>query len=143
MVVFKKIFDNFIAGFCVYMYIQTEEVRRVNKLWANDSLFLRESLLIPSMNGTVPSTSGTLYVDALSEPDLFVNQSTDEITRQQQQQQHNHQNGFSRSDSLRSSFSSSYRDDDDLDSYNEFLNRIDANIANKRQQLKITQNNSL
>lgn len=27
--------------------LQTEQIRRINKLWASDSLFLREHLLIP------------------------------------------------------------------------------------------------
>ena len=28
--------------------LQTEQIRRVNRLWASDSLFLREHLLIPA-----------------------------------------------------------------------------------------------
>lgn len=28
-------------------FLQTEQIRRINRLWASDSLFLREHLLIP------------------------------------------------------------------------------------------------
>jgi hypothetical protein len=41
-----------------------EQIRRVNHLWASDSLFLRESLLIPvSRPDTVVSLSGDVVVD--------------------------------------------------------------------------------
>jgi len=30
-----------------YQFLQTEQIRRINRLWASDSLFLREHLLIP------------------------------------------------------------------------------------------------
>lgn len=31
----------------MYFTFQTEQIRRTNRLWTNDSLFLRESLLVP------------------------------------------------------------------------------------------------
>ena len=30
-----------------FFFLQTEQIRRANRLWATDSLFLREYLLIP------------------------------------------------------------------------------------------------
>lgn len=112
--------------------LQTEQIRRVNKMWANDSLFLRESLLIPVKCKSLPSTSMSSF-DSPTEPDLFVNQSIDDIKPTH--------NGFSRSDSGRSSVSS-HRNDEDLDNVDKFLNRIDADIANKTQQVKLTQTKS-
>ena len=101
-------------------------------MWANDSLFLRESLLIPIKCKSLPSTSMSSF-DSPTEPDLFVNQSIDDIKPTH--------NGFSRSDSGRSSVSS-HRNDEDLDNVDKFLNRIDADIANKTQQVKLTQTKS-
>lgn len=128
-----------IAWINVYIYLfkycnflQTEQIRRVNKLWANDSLFLRESLLIPVKSKSLPSTSMSSF-DSPSEQDLFVNQSMDDVKPSH--------NGFCRSDSGRSS-TSSYRNDEDLDNVDKFLNRIDADIANKTQQVKMTQTKS-
>lgn len=70
-----------------------------------------------------------------TEPDLFLNQSFDEVQRLQNGNHHN-------ADSVHSS-ASSYKNDDDLDNVNDFLNRIDADIANKTQQVKLTQNKSV
>lgn len=112
---------------------QTEQIRRANKLWANDSLFLRESLLIPVRCKSLPSTSISSF-DSPTESDLFLNQSLDEVKRVS--------NGIHKTDSVHSS-TSSYKNDDELDSYNDFLNRIDADIANKAQQVKLTQDKSL
>ena len=70
-----------------------------------------------------------------TEPDLFLNQSFDEVQRLQNG---NHYEA----DSAQSS-TSSYKNDDELDNANDFLNRIDADIANKTQQVKLTQNKSV
>lgn len=39
--------------------LQIEQIRRVNKLWASDSLFLREFLLIPSSEPSHSAQEGT------------------------------------------------------------------------------------
>ena len=45
-----------------------EQIRRVNQLWASDSLFLRESLMIPvSTLDTAMSLAGDLVVDNLDD----------------------------------------------------------------------------
>lgn len=39
-----------------HQFLQTEQIRRINRLWASDSLFLREHLLIP-INTDINSAS--------------------------------------------------------------------------------------
>ena len=82
---------------------------------------------------SLPSTSISSF-DSPTESDLFLNQSVEEVKQVT--------NGVHKADSAHSS-ASSYKNDDDLDSYNDFLNRIDADIANKAQQVKLTQDKSL
>lgn len=41
-----------LQGLALKYGVTTEEIRRANRLWANDSIFLREFLLIPSSSGT-------------------------------------------------------------------------------------------
>lgn len=113
--------------------LQTEQIRRANRLWTNDSLFLRESLLIPVKSKSLPASSMS-SLDMPAESDLFLNQSLAEVKRLQ--------NGVHKFESVPSSISS-YKNDDDLDNVNDFLNRIDADIANKTQQVKLTQDKSL
>lgn len=123
-----------LQGIALKYGVTTEQIRRANKLWANDSLFLRESLLIPVMKSkSLPSTSISSF-DSPTESDLFLNQSIDDVKPVS--------NGVHKADSVHSS-ASSCKNDDDLDSYNDFLNRIDADIANKAQQVKLTQDKSL
>nr|BAN20901.1 conserved hypothetical protein [Riptortus pedestris] len=40
-----------LQGLALKYAVTTEEIRRANRLWANDSIFLREYLLIPSSSG--------------------------------------------------------------------------------------------
>lgn len=37
--------------------LQIEQIRRINRLWASDSLFLKEFLLIPVRDNSVPPVS--------------------------------------------------------------------------------------
>lgn len=45
---------------CFYHFLQTEQIRRANRLWASDSLFLREYLLIPVPTDSPLSTSNAV-----------------------------------------------------------------------------------
>lgn len=51
----------------------TEQIRRANRLWANDSLFLRESLLIPVPFGSASSPSEVILNESPSSPSAVVN----------------------------------------------------------------------
>lgn len=55
-------------GIALKYGVTMEEIRRVNQLWASDSLFLRESLLIPvSTLDTAVSPSDDLVVDSVED----------------------------------------------------------------------------
>lgn len=84
-----------------------EQIRRVNRLWASDSLFLREHLLIPSNDNTgiVSPTSG--ISSAASTP------STSHL----------------------------FSESEDVD-VNQFLGKIDASIANTKEEVRKAQGNS-
>jgi len=91
-----------------------EEIRRVNQLWASDSLFLRESLLIPvSTLDTAVSPSDDLVVDSVE--DLH---------------------------SPRSMSNSNSNSDSEERSVRDFLVKIDTSIANTKSQVKKSVGNS-
>ncbi|KAJ8937571.1 hypothetical protein NQ318_023101 [Aromia moschata] len=46
-----------LQGIALKYNVTIEQIRRANKLWASDSLFLREFLLIPSTDAQTPTTS--------------------------------------------------------------------------------------
>ncbi|XP_076246737.1 lysM peptidoglycan-binding domain-containing protein red [Calliopsis andreniformis] len=102
-----------LQGIALKYGVTTEQIRRVNRLWASDSLFLREHLLIP-----ISSESPlTLSVDSTNETDHSTVQSV----------------------SSPSSIASSIDDDS---SVNDFLAKMDSSIANAKREVKRTQGNS-
>nr|BBE08146.1 LysM and putative peptidoglycan-binding domain-containing protein [Plautia stali] len=103
-----------LQGLALKYGVTTEEIRRANRLWANDSIFLRESLLIPCSS---PSTSVSPSEDSgLNSPSN--GQYTSEID--------NRKNG----------------DVEREDSYSDFLVKIDCAIATTKTQVITAQGNS-
>jgi hypothetical protein len=50
-----------------------EQIRRANRLWTNDSLFLRETLLVPVQNEGASSPSEVVLGESLSSPSSLSN----------------------------------------------------------------------
>lgn len=95
----------------VGIIFQTEQIRRANKLWQNDSLFLRSSLLIPVPSDSMSSPSDVVFEDCETQPSSSENNS---------------ENGNASS----------------VDSFNDFLVKIDCSIASTKSQVMISQDNS-
>lgn len=96
-------------------YFQTEQIRRTNRLWATDSLFLREYLMIPcsenvQINSNCVEAGGSSNRSSASEPALSRSGSTSV--------------------------------DADEDSIDEFLGKIDSSIAITKSEVKKIQGNS-
>lgn len=51
----------------IYFFLQTEQIRRANRLWANDSLFLRKTLLIPIPGDSLVSPSDVVLFERQSQ----------------------------------------------------------------------------
>jgi len=49
-----------------FVFLQTEQIRRANQLWTNDSLFLRDKLLIPVEKGSQENDEGGMEADLSS-----------------------------------------------------------------------------
>lgn len=101
-----------LQGIALKYGVTTEQIRRVNRLWASDSLFLREHLLIPA------SSESPLLLDNTEEAE---------------------HNNILQSISSPSSIASSIDDDN---SVNDFLAKMDSSIANVKREVKRTQGNS-
>lgn len=101
-----------------FICFQTEQIRRANRLWTNDSLFLRETLLVPIPSDTVScsSQSNSHSVSEASTPSETETLSSCSTNN----------NGLDSSDN----------------SYNDFLCKIDCSIANTRSQVMLAQGNS-
>ncbi|KAK9509158.1 hypothetical protein O3M35_006537 [Rhynocoris fuscipes] len=102
-----------LQGLALKYGVSTEQIRRANTLWANDSLFLRKFLLIPissstSSNGGLDSTISSIQT---SDGHQLCN--------------NNNNNNIQRSEN-----------------YNDFLVKIDCAIASTKSQILITQDNS-
>lgn len=97
----------------VYFFFQTEQIRRVNRLYASDSLFLRDTLKVPVTKEIANS--------------FEVN---------------NHSNSGSTSETLTSSISTDSFTDEEEKSMHDFLGKIDNSIAITRAQVKQVQENS-
>ncbi|KAL1122781.1 hypothetical protein AAG570_003108 [Ranatra chinensis] len=111
-----------LQGLALKYGVTMEQIRRANRLWANDSLFLRKSLLIPVVNGESPSATSSPADVVLLEPDH----------QQPPSSSHNHNNN-------------NYNNKDDANtdsSYNDFLVKIDCSIANTKCQVMMSQDNS-
>ncbi|EZA47471.1 lysM and putative peptidoglycan-binding domain-containing protein 2 isoform X1 [Ooceraea biroi] len=103
-----------LQGIALKYGVTTEQIRRINRLWASDSLFLREHLLIPISTDSTTSVHNDESV-ASEEHDIPPNISSP------------------------SSISSSI---DDEGSVNDFLAKMDSSIANVKKEVKRTQGNS-
>lgn len=94
---------------------QIEQIRRANKLWASDSLFLREFLLIPqSENANEVQSPGDSSQSSLTSP------SADESLNQNRM-------------SVASSTRSNSFDEENI---SDFLSKIDASIASTKEVVK-------
>ncbi|XP_076269094.1 lysM and putative peptidoglycan-binding domain-containing protein 1-like isoform X3 [Rhynchophorus ferrugineus] len=112
-----------LQGIALKYNVTIEQIRRANKLWASDSLFLREYLLIPQ-----PDNAN----DLLSPVE---NQSTSSQSSLASSSIENlNQNRMSVGSSTRSSF--------DEENINDFLNKIDASIASTKEVVKKVTNTS-
>ncbi|GJQ66298.1 hypothetical protein Trydic_g4344 [Trypoxylus dichotomus] len=93
-----------LQGIALKYGVTMEQIRRINRLWASDSLFLREHLLIPINDNTL-ITSPASEVSSMP--------STSHLTSE----------------------------NDDVD-VNQFLGKIDASIANTKEEVRKTQGHS-
>ncbi|XP_034244872.1 lysM and putative peptidoglycan-binding domain-containing protein 2 [Thrips palmi] len=102
-----------LQGLALRYGVTTEQIRRANRLFANDSLFLREYLMIPvpDTDGML-SSSGSAGASVISSPASPMSPSSTE-------------NGFS-----------------DEHSIDEFLDKIDSSIASTKNQVQKVQGNS-
>ncbi|EFN83745.1 lysM and putative peptidoglycan-binding domain-containing protein 2 isoform X1 [Harpegnathos saltator] len=104
-----------LQGIALKYGVTTEQIRRVNRLWASDSLFLREHLLIP-VNADSPAS---VYNDEPVVPS----------------EEHDVPPNISSPSSISSSI-------DDESSVNDFLAKMDTSIANVKKEVKRAQGNS-
>ncbi|XP_018397333.1 PREDICTED: lysM and putative peptidoglycan-binding domain-containing protein 2 isoform X2 [Cyphomyrmex costatus] len=103
-----------LQGIALKYGVTTEQIRRINRLWASDSLFLREHLLIP-VSADSPASMCNDESIASEEHDVPPSISSP------------------------SSISSSI---DDEGSVNDFLAKMDTSIANVKRDVKRTQGNN-
>ncbi|XP_023287948.1 lysM and putative peptidoglycan-binding domain-containing protein 2 isoform X2 [Orussus abietinus] len=105
-----------LQGIALKYGVTTEQIRRVNRLWASDSLFLREHLLIPVPGEGLLSgpNNGSLPLDGDADSSIA-------------------------SVSSPSSMTSSI---DEESSLNEFLAKMDSSIASMKKEVKRAQGNS-
>ncbi|XP_014467422.1 PREDICTED: lysM and putative peptidoglycan-binding domain-containing protein 2 isoform X2 [Dinoponera quadriceps] len=104
-----------LQGIALKYGVTTEQIRRVNRLWASDSLFLREHLLIPVSADSPASACNDEPAVASEEHDVPPNISSP------------------------SSISSSI---DDESSVNDFLAKMDSSIASVKREVKRAQGNN-
>ncbi|XP_078051465.1 lysM peptidoglycan-binding domain-containing protein red [Augochlora pura] len=102
-----------LQGIALKYGVTTEQIRRDNRLWASDSLFLREHLLVP-VNSENPLS---LSIDNPNETE------------------HNTVQSISSPSSIASSI-------DDDSSVNDFLAKMDSSIASAKREVKRTQGSS-
>ncbi|XP_066583043.1 lysM and putative peptidoglycan-binding domain-containing protein 2-like [Prorops nasuta] len=102
-----------LQGIALKYGVTTEQIRRINRLWASDSLFLREYLLIP----------------------ISVEASLPDITDDSAKPGHEAVQPISSSSSIASSI-------DDESSINDFLAKMDSSIASVKKEVKRAQGSS-
>ncbi|XP_070161515.1 lysM and putative peptidoglycan-binding domain-containing protein 2 isoform X2 [Polyergus mexicanus] len=102
-----------LQGIALKYGVTTEQIRRVNRLWASDSLFLREHLLIPINTDNSAAICNNEPV-APEEHDIPPNISSP----------------------------SSISSIDDESSVNDFLAKMDTSIANVKKEVKRAQGNN-
>lgn len=110
---------NFLQLLQLQMF-QTEQIRRANRLWTNDSLFLRETLLVPIPSDTVSVSTCNSQSNSHSLSEASTPSETETV----------------------SSCSTNNNGLDSDNSYNDFLCKIDCSIANTRSQVMLAQGNS-
>lgn len=103
-----------LQGIALKYGVTTEQIRRINRLWASDSLFLREHLLIPV---------------SIDSPASVCN---DELVASEE---HNIPPNISSPSSISSSIG-------DESSVNDFLAKMDTSIANAKREVKRAQGSS-
>lgn len=101
-----------LQGLALKYGVTTEQIRRANRLWANDSLFLRKSLLIPVTGDKAASPSEVVLLEA---DDVLPNNNNNNHHHQIPEEEH---------------------------SYNDFLVKIDCAIATTKSQVMVAQDNS-
>ncbi|XP_043489152.1 lysM and putative peptidoglycan-binding domain-containing protein 2 [Polistes fuscatus] len=103
-----------LQGIALKYGVTTEQIRRVNRLWASDSLFLREYLLIPvsAESPLASSVESASYSD--SECNTSQNVSSPSVTSPL----------------------------DDESTADDFLAKMDSSIANVKKEIKRTQGSS-
>lgn len=114
--------------------MQTEQIRRANTLWANDSLFLRKILLIPSPSG--PSSNGGL------ETPVNVLQSTSTGSHQSHHNNNNNNNNINQQGESSCSHVDVTEERTKEESYSDFLVKIDCAIASTKSQVMVAHDNS-
>ncbi|KAF5274093.1 hypothetical protein FQR65_LT04491 [Abscondita terminalis] len=68
-----------LQGIALRYGVTMEQIRRLNRLWASDSLFLRESLLIPVTESTsFSNTAAPSLSHSLSEPEGNISPTSDD-----------------------------------------------------------------
>ncbi|XP_029159883.1 lysM and putative peptidoglycan-binding domain-containing protein 2 isoform X2 [Nylanderia fulva] len=102
-----------LQGIALKYGVTTEQIRRINRLWASDSLFLREHLLIPINTDSSASICNNESV-APEEHDIPPNISSP----------------------------SSISPIDDESSFNDFLAKMDTSIANTMKEVERAQGNN-
>lgn len=112
-----------LQGIALKYNVTIEQIRRANKLWASDSLFLREYLLIPQSDNANEAQSPSETQSTSSQSSL-ASPSTENLN----------QNRMSTASSTRSSF-----DDENI---SDFLSKIDASIASTKEVVKKVTNSS-
>lgn len=103
-----------LQGLALKYGVTTEQIRRANRLFANDSLFLREYLMIP-----VPDPDGLISAAGSSSASLISSPASP----------------MSPSSSIENGFS-------DEHSIDEFLDKIDSSIASTKNQVQKVQGSS-
>lgn len=113
-----------LQGIALKYNVTIEQIRRANKLWASDSLFLREFLLIPqadNANGLQsPEAQSTSSQSSIASPSM---------------ENLNQNNRMSMGSSTRS-------DSFDEENISDFLSKIDASIASTKQVVQKVANSS-
>ncbi|XP_011504163.1 PREDICTED: lysM and putative peptidoglycan-binding domain-containing protein 2 [Ceratosolen solmsi marchali] len=104
-----------LQGIALRYGVTTEQIRRVNKLWASDSLFLREHLLIPvNIDNRLSSTSTVISISE----------------------------NLSSNNNVSSPSAVSSHVDDENSSINDFLAKMDFSIASVKKEMKKVQGSS-
>lgn len=116
--------------------MQTEQIRRINRLWASDSLFLREHLLIPV---GVDSPASTCNDESAASDEHDISPNVSRVYKKLHSKKYLVTISTCLQISSPSSISLSI---DDESSVNDFLAKMDTSIANVKREVKRAQGNS-